>query len=293
MQRPQTTRQRATLLTLISPTVFWLIVFFAAPLLVILVYSFLKRGTYGGLVYEFNLSNYVRFVDPLYIKIFARSLWIASATTLLSLLVGYPLAFWLATRPARRRNTLLLLMMIPFWTNFLIRTYAWIVLLSRKGFVNTALISAGLLDKPLALLFNERAVIIGLVYGWVTEMILPCYASIVGLDFSLVEAAQDLYASEFRAFTRVVLPLTLPGIVAGSILVFIPSLGAYVTPDLLGGGKSAMIGNLISQQFGSANDWAFGSAISMVLMVLMMIGTVFYFRIAMARSENTPTGKGG
>ncbi len=293
MQRPQTKRQWATLLTLISPTVFWLIVFFTVPLLVILVYSFLQRGTYGGLVYEFNLDNYIRFVDPLYIKIFMRSFRIAIATTLLSLLVGYPLAFWLATRPARWRNTLLLIMMIPFWTNFLIRTYAWIVILARKGFLNTALIDLGLIDKPLALLYNERAVVVGLVYGWITEMILPCYASIVGLDFSLVEAAQDLGANEFKAFIRVVLPLTMPGIVAGSILVFIPSLGAYVTPDLLGGGKSHMIGNLISQQFGSANHWPFGSAISMVLMILMMIGTVIYFRIAVSRSQGAPAGKGG
>jgi len=211
---------------------------------------------------------------------------------LLSLLIGYPLAFWMATRPVRWRNTLLLLMMIPFWTNFLIRTYAWIVLLSRSGFVNEILIGLGLIDRPLSLLFNEQAVIVGLVYGWVTEMILPCYASIVGLDFSLVEAAQDLYANEVRSFTRVVLPLTLPGIVAGSILVFIPSLGAYITPDLLGGGKSQMLGNLITQQFGSANDWAFGSAISMVLMVLMMAGTVIYFRIAVARGGGVSTGKG-
>ncbi len=292
MHKVQTRRQRATLFTLISPAAGWLILFFLAPMGVILVYSFLKRGTYGGLVYEFNLENYRRFIDPLYIKIFLRSFWIAGATTLLSLLIGYPLAFWMATRPVRWRNTLLLLMMIPFWTNFLIRTYAWIVLLSRSGFVNEILISLGLIDRPLSLLFNEQAVIVGLVYGWVTEMILPCYASIVGLDFSLVEAAQDLYANEVRSFTRVVLPLTLPGIVAGSILVFIPSLGAYITPDLLGGGKSQMLGNLITQQFGSANDWAFGSAISMVLMALMMVGTVIYFRIAVARGGGVSTGKG-
>jgi spermidine/putrescine transport system permease protein len=292
VHKVQTRRQRATLFTLISPAAGWLILFFLAPMGVILVYSFLKRGTYGGLVYEFNLENYRRFIDPLYIKIFLRSFWIAGATTLLSLLIGYPLAFWMATRPVRWRNTLLLLMMIPFWTNFLIRTYAWIVLLSRSGFVNEILISLGLIDRPLSLLFNEQAVIVGLVYGWVTEMILPCYASIVGLDFSLVEAAQDLYANEVRSFTRVVLPLTLPGIVAGSILVFIPSLGAYITPDLLGGGKSQMLGNLITQQFGSANDWAFGSAISMVLMALMMVGTVIYFRIAVARGGGVSTGKG-
>ncbi len=292
MQRARSKRQRIALWTLISPTLFWLTVFFAIPLLVILFYSFLQRGTYGGLVYEFTLNNYVRFFDSLYINIFLRSFRIAAITTLLSLLIGYPVAYWMATRPARWRNTLLLLMMLPFWTNFLIRTYAWMVLFSRKGIINAALIHAGIIEKPLSLLFNEQAVIIGLVYGWVVQMVLPCYASILGFNFSLVEAAKDLYANDFKAFTKIILPLTMPGIVAGSILVFIPALGAYVTPDLLGGGKSAMIGNLISQQFGSANDWPFGSAISMVLMVLMMIGTVVYFRIAVS-GEKTSTGKGG
>ncbi len=292
MQKAQTKRQRIALWTLISPTLFWLIVFFSVPLLVILFYSFLQRGTYGGLVYDFTLNNYVRFFDSLYLNIFLRSFKIAGITTLLSLLVGYPVAYWMATRPARWRNTLLLLMMLPFWTNFLIRTYAWIVLFSRKGIINAALLQTGIIEKPLSLLFNEQAVIVGLVYGWVVQMVLPCYASILGFNFSLIEAAKDLYANDFKSFTKIILPLTMPGIVAGSILVFIPALGAYITPDLLGGGKSAMIGNLISQQFGSANDWPFGSAISMVLMVLMMVGTVIYFRIAVS-GDNTSTGKGG
>jgi len=213
-------------LILIFPSLFWLVVFFAVPLLIVFVYSFLSRGPYGQIVWEFNLGNYARFFDPLYLRIFVRSFTIAAATTTLSFLVGYPMAYWMATRPPKWRNTLLLLLMIPFWTNFLVRTYAWILILRDTGLINQALMGLGLIQEPLPLFGTEFAVIIGLVYGWFPDMVLPCYAAIERLDFSLVEAAQDLYANEVRAFFRVVFPLTLPGIVAGSILVFIPSLGA-------------------------------------------------------------------
>jgi spermidine/putrescine transport system permease protein len=266
-------------LVLIFPSLFWLVIFFAVPLVIVFVYSFLKRGPYGQLVWSFNLQNYVRFFDPLYLKIFVRSFKIAAITTVFCFLFGYPLAYWIATRPAKWRNMMLLLIMIPFWTNFLVRTYAWILILRDTGLINNALMSLGLIQQPLPLFGNDLAIIIGLVYGWFPDMVLPCYAAIERLDFSLVEAAQDLYANEVRSFLRVIFPLTLPGVVAGSMLVFIPSLGAYVTPDLLGGAKSVMIGNVIQSQFLTVRDYPFGSAFSFVLMALMLLATLIYFRV--------------
>jgi spermidine/putrescine transport system permease protein len=266
-------------LVLLLPSLFWLIVFFTFPLLIVFVYSFLKRGPYGQIVWEFNLQNYVRFVDPLYLKIFVRSFKIATITTLLCFVLGYPMAYWMATRPPKWRNTLLLLLMVPFWTNFLVRTYAWILILRDTGLVNNTLMSLGLISQPLPLFGNDLAVIIGLVYGWFPDMVLPCYAAIERLDFSLVEAAEDLYANELRSFARVIFPLSLPGVVAGSILVFIPSLGAYVTSDLLGGAKSVMIGNVIQNQFLTVRDYPFGSAFSFALMALMLVAALLYFRV--------------
>lgn len=286
-------------LRLIFPSAFWLLVFFTAPLLIVLVYSFLKRGPYGQVEWVWNPQNYVRFFDPLYLAIFARSFRVAAITTLLSFLFGYPLAYFIARRPARWRNSLILLLMVPFWTNFVVRTYAWKLILSDQGFLNTLWTVqlhgaflwlqqhvggvfaplARASEHPVRLLYTETAVVLGLVYGWITDMILPCYAAIERIDFTLVEAAKDLYANDLRAFVRVVLPLTMPGIVAGSILVFIPSLGAYVTPDLLGGAKTVMVGNLIHQQFLSVRDWPFGAAISFVLMAVMLVGTLLYFRV--------------
>ena len=266
-------------LVLIFPSLFWLVIFFSLPLIIVFVYSFLKRGPYGQLVWEFNLGNYARFFDPLYLKIFVRSFKIAGITTVVCFLLGYPMAYWIATRPAKWRNTLLLLLMIPFWTNFLVRTYAWVLILRDTGLINQALIGLGLISEPLPIFGTDLAIIIGLVYGWFPDMVLPCYAAIERLDFSLVEAAQDLYANEVRSFARVIFPLTLPGVIAGSILVFIPSLGAYVTPDLLGGAKSVMIGNVIQSQFLSVRDYPFGSAFSFALMAMMLVATLIYFRV--------------
>ena len=267
------------ILVLLSPSLFWLIIFFVVPLVIVFVYSFLKRGPYGDIRWEFNFQNYVRFFDPLYLKIFLRSFKIAGITTALCFLLGYPMAYWLATRPKKWRNTLLLLIMIPFWTNFLIRTYAWILILQDTGLVNQFLQNLGIIGKPLSLFGTDTAVIIGLVYGWFPDMVLPCYAALERLDFSLVEAAEDLYANEFRAFMRVIFPLSLPGVVAGSILVFVPSLGAYITSDLLGGAKTVMIGNVIQSQFLSVRDYPFGSAFSFVLMAIMLVATLLYFRV--------------
>ncbi|MFQ5577367.1 MAG: ABC transporter permease [Anaerolineae bacterium] len=268
---------------LTSPAVLWLLVFFLAPLVMVLLVSFGRRGDAGQVVYTWTLDNYTRFFSRvgeryLYLQIFGRSLWIALVNTVLCLLVGYPLAYFIARQPANRRNLLLLLVMIPFWSNFLVRTYAWMVILRDTGVVNSLLLGLGIITKPLPLLFNRGAVMMGLFYGYLPFMVLPLYASIEKLDFSLVEAAQDLGANALRTFLRVVLPLTMPGVVAGSIIVFIPSIGAYITPDLMGGAKVTMVGNLLQQQFLKVRDWPFGSAVGFILMLTVLAATLAYFR---------------
>jgi len=272
------TRKTRNLLILLLPATIWLLIFFIIPLIIVLVYSFLERGTYGGVTWEFTLKNYQRLANDLYLNIFWRSLGLASLTTLICLIIGYPLAFFIATSSTRWRNLLLFLVIIPFWTNFLVRTYAWMIILRSEGMINTILQSLSLIQEPLNLLFTPFAVIVGLIYGYLPFMILPLYATIERLNFSLVEAAQDLGANQIRTFFRIILPLTLPGIIAGSILVFIPALGAFITPDILGGAKTVMVGNLIQNQFLQARDWPFGSALSMGLMVLVLIPVMIYFR---------------
>jgi spermidine/putrescine transport system permease protein len=269
---------------LLSPAASWLIIFFIAPLLIVVLYGFLERGTYGGVVWRFNLENFRRVFDPLYLNTFLRSVYIAILTTLFCLVAGYPLAYFIATRSPARRNALLLALMIPFWTNFLIRTYAWLTILrTNTGLINTMLTSLGIIEKPLALFGNDFAIVLGLVYGWLPDMVLPIYVALERLDRSLLEAASDLYAPGSRVFRRVVWPLSLPGVVAGSMLVFIPSLGAFVTPSILGGGKTLMIGNIISNQFLAAHDWPFGSALSTLMMGLMLVATLVYFRATTRR----------
>ena len=271
--------KRLQVLSLLSPALFWLAVFFVAPLVIVLIVSFGKRGPFGTVIYTWTVDNYVRFFDPIYGRIFLRSAWIALVNTVLCLLVGYPLAYFIARQPRGRRNALLLLVMIPFWTNFLVRTYAWMILLRDTGLINSLLLAWGVISSPLPLLYNQRAVILGLFYGYLPFMVLPIYASIERLDFSLVEAAQDLGANALHTFRRVILPLTMPGVVAGCIIVFIPSLGAYITPDLLGGARTMMIGNLLQQQFLEVRDWPFGSAAGFILMVTVLLGTMLYLRV--------------
>ncbi len=272
-------RRRLQLFTLIGPSALYLILFFVIPLGIVFVYSFLKRGVYGQLVWEFNLQNYVRVIDPLYLSILWGSLLMALGNTLLCLLFAYPFAYYIARMEnMRTRNLLLVFVMIPFWTNFLIRTYAWRVILGNDGPINNLLLAIGVIHEPLTLLFTPFAVMVGLLYGYLPFMVLPLYAAIDRIDFSLVEAAQDLYASGWQAFRKVVFPLSLPGVIAGSILVFIPSLGAFVTPDLLGGAKTVMVGNLIQSQFLTSRDWPFGSAFSVLLMLAVLIATIVYFR---------------
>jgi spermidine/putrescine transport system permease protein len=253
----------------LAPAWMWMIVLFAVPLCIVLAYSFLTRGTYGGIQQPWTAENYRRLFDPLYLYIYVRSLIMAAATTTVCLLLGFPAALFIA-KSGRFKNLYLQLVMLPFWTSFLVRTYAWLFLLRDTGLINSALLALGVIHQPLPLLYNNIAVLVGLVYGFLPFMVLPIYAVLERMDPALEEAAADLGARSLDIIFRVVLPLSKPGIVAGSVLVFVPTLGAFLTPDLLGGGQTIMIGNLVQNQFTTARDWAFGSAVSVLLMLLVM-----------------------
>jgi spermidine/putrescine transport system permease protein len=254
-----------------------LVLFFALPLVLVFVYSFASRSSTGQTVLQdWNLESYRRLFSPLVLEIFVRSFLLALVTTLVCLLVSYPFAYYIATRGPRVRSVLLVLVMIPFWSNFLVRTYAWRVILGSDGLVSQ--VSQALGGEPIRVLFTNSAVLIGLVYGFLPFMVLPLYAAIERLDWSLVEAARDLYANGWTAFRKVTLPLSMPGVVAGSILVFIPSLGAYVTPAILGGARTVLMGDYIVSQFLAARNWPFGSALSFAIMFVMLLATVVYFR---------------
>lgn len=255
-------------------------IFFLIPLGLVFAISFASRGTYGGIVWDLTSANYFDLWHPLYGKILAQSMWYASLTTAMCFVLGFPLAYVIARSPARWQPILLLLVMLPFWTNFLVRTYAWMILLRNDGLINRFLMALGMVDAPLDLLYTPGAVVIGLVYGYLPFMVLPLYVAVERLDPLLVEAAWDLYASRWAVFTRVIVPLTKPGIVGGCILVFIPSIGAFITPDLLGGAKSMMIGNLIQHEFLVVRDWPLGSAVSFVLMAVVMAAVLLYYRYA-------------
>lgn len=269
--RRQRWRRRLVRLGLLGPGLGWWLVFLLVPLGLVILTSFMQRGQFGGVVYDPTLDNYVRAFDPLYLRVLAVSLRASLAATLLALLLGYPTAYFVATRTPRVRVVLLVAVILPFWTNFLIRTYAWIVLLNREGLVNRALRGLGLIDEPLRLLNTEPAIVLGLAYAFLPLMILPIYSSVERLDPRLREAAADLGASRLRTFLTVTLPLTMPGVVAGCIFVFVPSFGNYIVPDLLGGGRTVMIGNLVEQQFLSARDWPFGSVLAIAVMTVMVV----------------------
>jgi spermidine/putrescine transport system permease protein len=243
---------------------------FLIPLAIILAYSFLSRGAYGGVVNEWTIENYTRLFDPLYGLILLRTLWISLAATAICLVLGFPLALFIS-RSGKRKTLYLQLVMLPFWTSFLVRTYAWMFLLRDTGLINTALQTLGVIRDPLPLLYNDGAVLLGLVYGHLPFVVLPLYATLERLDKSLVEAAADLGAKPLTSLFRVILPVSMPGVRAAALLAFVPSLGAFLTPDLLGGGRTVMAGNLIQNQFTTARDWPFGSAVSLILMAVVML----------------------
>jgi len=270
------------------------VIFFAAlgPLLIMLVYSFLQKGSYGGIVWSFSLDGWFNvflkrdiFDDTLgfadgHLSIFWRSLRLSFGTTVLALLLGFPTAYYIATRPAHLRPVFLFLITIPFWTNLLIRTFAIMEVIRNEGVVNTLLMSLGVISSPIQMLFTDFAIMLGMVYVYLPLMVLPLYASMERLDFRLVEAGYDLYATRMGVLRRIIVPMVKPGIIAGSILVFVPSLGAYVTPRVLGGGKNMMLGNLIELQFGQGRNWPLGAALSITLLVIVMVALLFYVRNA-------------
>ncbi len=256
---------------LLAPSALWLLLFFLLPLGLIVVMSFAERGLYGGVRWTFGLWNYRQAMAPLYLWVYGRSFALAAVTTALCLVVSYPVAYYIALRADPKwKNLLLVLSILPFWTSFLLRTYAWMFLLRVEGFVNTTLLALGVIERPISwLLYSDFAVVIGQVYGELPFMILPLYVALERVDVRVMEAAMDLGANRRQVFWRIVLPLTRPGIITGIVLVFIPSLGAFITPDLLGGAKSAMIGTVIQNQFVQRNQ-PMGSALSVLLVVVVL-----------------------
>ncbi|MEW6130302.1 MAG: ABC transporter permease [Acidobacteriota bacterium] len=270
---------------LLAPSVIWLVLFIVAPIVIVVIVSFATRGAYGKTIYDFTIGNYLRAFDTLYLPAYWRTIWIAFLTTVLCVAISYPVAYFIALRaPERWKRILLVLTVIPFWTSFLIRTYAWMLLLRNEGLINSVLLQSGLVHEPLKLLYNDFAILVGQVYGELPFMILPIYVALERLDTRLLEAAQDLGATRLWTFIKVTLPLSKPGLIAGIVLVFIPSLGAFITPDLLGGAKSIMIGNLIQNQFIQLNQ-PFGSALSLLLTLAVFVLLAIAFRAGLKASE--------
>ncbi|MDQ5977733.1 MAG: spermidine/putrescine transport system permease protein [Verrucomicrobiota bacterium] len=265
---------------LLAPMVLWLILFVVVPGLILLVYSFCERDEIGGVMFTFTWENYARVFDPVYLRIFGRSVWYAALTTAICAVVGYPVAYYIARVPETLRNKLLLLVMVPFWTSFLIRTFAWITILKQEGLLNSLVKAMGAGIGPFDLLYTPTAVVIGLVYAYLPFMILPIYGSAEKLDNSLIEAAYDLGASPVRAFSSVIVPLTMPGIAAGTLLVFVPAIGMFAITDLMGGAKVPMIGNVIQNQFLLARNWPFGAALGVVFMLMFVVTYVILQRRA-------------
>ncbi len=275
---------------LVSPAMLIIGMAGLTPLTVILFYSFMSPGPYAGISLEPTFQAWINLVmeedlfdetlgfNYAHLYIFSRSIGLALGTTILTLAIGFPTAYFIATRPSTQKNFWLFMISLPFWSNLLVRTFAIMMFIREKGFVNYILLNLDLIDKPLQIMFTPTAVWIGLVYAYLPLMVMPLYASMEKIDFRLVEAGYDLYASRWQVLRKLIVPLVKPGIVAGCILVFIPSIGAYITPKLLGGGKSLMLGNLISNQFGTSRDWPLGSALALFLMALVMVALIIYVR---------------
>ena len=281
------TRPEARAWALLAPGGFWLLAFFLVPILIMFVYSLMPRGIYGGVEPGFTLEHYARFFDPLYLEVLQRTFAWSIACTLICLVLGYPVAY-VIVRSERWRTLLLFLVVLPFWTSFLVRTFAMIFLMRDTGLINSWMLGLGMIDEPLSILYTPFAVMAGLVYGFLPFMILPIYASLEKVDLSLLEAAEVLGARPRARFRKVTLPLSMPGVVAGCLLVFIPALGSFLTADLLGGAKQVMIGNLVQNQFSSARNWPFGSAASFIVMALVLAAVMFYLRFKDRSSGESP-----
>lgn len=291
--KPLVRRRQAEVRTralLLSPAMITIGGFLILPLIIVLIYSFLTPGTFGGVIWDWTVDAYVQFLferdifdeslifSTAYLEIYGRSFAQAIVTTIGSFLIGFPTAYFIATRPDREKTMWVLLITVPYWVNLLIRTISILFLIRDEGPLNYALISLGIVDTPVRIAYTNFGVMLGLVYSYLPFMVLPIYAMIERFDFRLVEAAYDLYAGRWTILFRIIMPICLPGIVAGSLLVFIPSLGAFIQPNLLGGGKNLMIGNLIAQQFQSARNWPFGSAAAMILLTVVMVCLILYVR---------------
>ncbi len=285
----------------VAPAVLVIGIFMLIPILIMAVYSFMEANPYGGVRPHFSVEAYIQFLferdldeslvfNGAYLGILLRSFVLALSATFASLVFGFPVAYYIATRPENQRNLLVFLITIPFWTNLLIRTYSWILILRDTGIINNGLIALGVIEAPLKLLYTEQAILLGLIYTYIPFMVLPIYASIDKIDFRLVEAAHDLYATRFEVMRRIVIPLAFPGIVAGGILVFIPSLGSFIAPDLLGGGKNLMLGSLIQLQFASSRNWPFGAAVALILLAAVMIALTYYALGPGRKMEEVPGG---
>jgi spermidine/putrescine transport system permease protein len=248
------------------PYIVWMIIFILIPLLLVIFYAVTVKSEEG---IRLSLENFQRFMKPVYLKVLLRSVNLALICTAVCLVLGYPVAMFLAGRDFKRKNTMILLFVIPMWMNFLLRTYAWMTLLERKGLINTLLAHFGI--PPLNLLYNDQAVVLGMVYNFLPFMVLPIYSVLSKIDQSIIEAAEDLGANSYVVFRRIILPYSLPGILSGVTMVFMPAVTTFVISRLLGGGQYTMIGNLIEQQFLTVGDWNFGSTISFILMILILI----------------------
>lgn len=289
-------RETRRLAALLTPGTIFLGIFFMGPLFVMLIFSFLEPGLYGGVEWNFYHWNYGRILgwadgewedfDPVYAEIFFRSVRLALTNVAITLLLCYPAALWVSGLSAKWRTVVIFIITLPFFVSLVVRLFCWVLILRPSGFLNVMLMGLGIISEPIDIIYTETAVLIGMAYIMLPFMFLPLYASIEKLDHSLVEASSDLGANPFQTFLRVILPCTLPGIAAGAVLVFIPSLGNFIVPDLLGGAKVLMIGNLVEQQFLSARNWPFGSALSVMIMLVMFLLIVVYLR-RIGRSELT------
>lgn len=289
-------RQKLFLIGLLSPVTLYLGIFFFGPLVIIAVFSFLEPGLYGGVEWNFYHWNYgrmfgwadgvIEWYEPIYLKILFRSMMMAVFTVIACLFVVYPVTFWVSRLPERSQLFFMFLITLPFFTSLIIRLYAWLVILKPSGVINDFLLGLGLIETPLDMLFTRFAVVLGMVYVMIPFMFLPVYASVERLDRSLIEASGDLGARGWQTFLKVILPQTLPGIAGGSVLVFIPSVGNFIIPDVLGGAKGLMIGNLVEQQFLDARNWPFGAALSMVIMAVVLTVMLIYVTKVVRAGQN-------
>lgn len=258
------------------PYIIWMMIFIAIPLLLVLYFGFTVGDSQNFDTFKFSLQNFKRFLDPIYLKVLGRSVNLAFISTVICLILGYPIAYIISKKKPSKRNTMVLMFVIPMWMNFLLRTYAWLTLLGRNGIINIIIMKLGF--QPLELLYNDKAVLLGMVYNFLPFMVLPIYSVLVKMDKSLIEAAEDLGSNKTQVFTKVVFPLSMPGVATGITMVFIPALSTFVISSLLGGNKYNLIGNLIEQQFRWTGDWHFGSTMSIILMIFILVTTLLTSR---------------